>query len=59
MKTTKVYRAPGYPVDPKKEDQRVFNQMLKQTINPPSPIVHESITHVMIQTFGVLAYFTK
>lgn len=44
MKTTKVYHAPGYPVDPAKEEKRVLDGAFECKIIPPEPILLKSQT---------------
>lgn len=34
LKTTTVYRGPGYPVDPKKEEQRMFKECIMRIPRP-------------------------
>lgn len=44
MKTTKVYHAPGYPLDPKKEEKRGWDRAFDCEIIPPEPIILKSET---------------
>lgn len=55
MKTTKVYHAPGYPLDPAKEQKRAFEGLPEFSckIIPKKPFRLESQTVEM--TFGSMA----
>ena len=55
MKTTKVYHAPGYPIDPKKQEQRSFENLsdFQCVIIPPTPFNLESKMEEL--TFGSMA----
>ncbi len=50
MKTTKVYHSPGYPLDPKKEQQRAFDNLSSDyscVMIPKKPILLKSETHAI------------
>lgn len=55
MKTTKVYHAPGYPLDPKKEQKRAFEGLPEFSCRmiPRKPFKLQSQTVEM--TFGSMA----
>lgn len=46
MKTVKVYHAPGYPLDPKKEEKRALEEFSDYCCKmiPPKPILLKSQT---------------
>lgn len=52
MKTTKVYHAPGYPIDPKKEEKRMYDGIYECVIVPQKPIRLKSQTVEL--TFGTV-----
>lgn len=48
MKTTKVYHAPGYPLDPAKEEKRMVENMCKLVPAKPFPLSAQTVDF----TFG-------
>lgn len=50
MKTTKVYHAPGYPIDPKKEEKRKPDLDYECVIIPKKPLKLKS--EICEYTFG-------
>lgn len=57
MKTTKVYHAPGYPLDPAKEEKRAFEGLSEYRckIIPPDPIerFHREVMSKFEKAMGV------
>lgn len=49
MKTTKVYHAPGYPLDPAKEKQRMINRMSDFAIVRPDLTFYNDYTKILHQ----------
>lgn len=46
-KWTKVYSGPGYPIDPKKEQQRFYENIDLYRFNPPDPSIVEAATKIL------------